>query len=117
MGTPPIRLPIQKFEHDVNERGAIVRLTDPTWWTKLNALPPGVFVKPIAEALDNSLDVQLSGSLENYVEQHFLPSTRAASNSDNVPDGARFQSSAKSDSVRPFRGGLWMWEQSSRLLF
>jgi hypothetical protein len=73
----------------------------------LNALlrcAKGVFVKPIAEAFDNSVDVQPSESLENYIAQRFTRSTRAASMRTTVSDRARFQSSANSDSLRPVRG-------------
>jgi len=78
----------------------------PKCWIRWNALTcrQGVFVKPIAEALDNPVDVQLSGSFENYIAQHFTCSTRSASMRTTVLDGARFQRSANSDSVRPVRG-------------
>jgi hypothetical protein len=61
----------------------------PTCWTKWNALRcrQGVFVKPIAEALDNLVDVQLSGSFENYIAQHFTCGTRSASMRTTVLDG------------------------------
>ena len=90
----------------MNERDAVVRLTSRRAGRDecAAALRQGVFVKPIAEAFDNSVDVQLSGSLENYIAQRFTRSTGSASMRTTVSDGARFQSSANSDSVRPVRG-------------
>jgi len=52
------------------------------------ALRQGVFVKPVAEALGNSVDVQPSASLGNSIAPQFSRATRPASMRTTVSDGS-----------------------------
>src|SRR5215469_4358041 len=102
MGTPPITVLIGKFERDMNERDVVVRPTSRRAGEMecAAALRQGVFVKRVAEALGNSVDVQPSGSFENSIAPQFSRATRPASMRTTVSDGLDSRVFANSDTVR-----------------